>query len=258
MEMAMTKQNKPTKRTFFVIPAVLLMLFIGLQSAYAGDFGYQATNPDGGEVKKAKGDFWTYLGGLLTSSKHVDRIIYLTDTNDFSVGVGYYDWTNSGGTESYLWLRYWDEGGVNSNFHYLSSTGPSSEGWHSIEVYEVDSNTYDFKVDGSSLNTLDCSTTCDDPTIAGVASWGSSTSSSDFVRADFKNLQLDDAGDADSGYISWNTESTDYKCNNWPSSLKFVLPLTGNSIDQVQIDVGSVDECSVNSDVWLYNGGSGG
>lgn len=257
--MTYMQQQKPKQKTFIIIPAILLVLSIGIPSVFAGNYGYQATNPDGGEVTKSKGSFWTYLGGLASSNIHVDRMIYLTDVSGFTVGVGYYDSTNGAGTESYKWLRYWDEGATYDNLHYLSASGPGAEGWSSIEVLEVDSDTYDFKVAGSSQGTLDCHTaSCNNPTITGVASWSTSTSGSDRLKADFKDLTVDDAGDADSGYISWNTESTDYKCNNSPSTLKFELPLASNNIDQVQIDLGSVDECAVNSSVWLYNGGSGG
>jgi len=251
--MTLKQQKKPINRTFFLIPAILL-LSISLPNIYAGDFGYQATNPNGGEVKKVKGDMWTYLSGLSTTNKHVDRIFYITDTGDFSVGVGYYDSTNGVPTESYKWLRYWDEGGVNNNFHFLSATGPSSAGWHSFEVLEVDANTYDLKVDGSSLGTRDCSTaSCPNPTIAGVASWGTSTSSSDFVKADFKNLQHD----VGTGYKGWQAESTDYKCQNSPSSVGF-NKVVDTSMNQIQIDLGATDECSIDLSVWLYNSGGGG
>lgn len=247
-------QNKSSKKTMLFIPVLLLVLTIGMPSAFAGDYGYQAINPTGGEVKKVKGDMWTYVGGLSNSNKHVDRIFYMYDILDFSVGVGYYDWTNGSGTESYKWLRFWDDGGVYSNLHYLSSTGPSSGGWHSGEVYEVSSSTYGFKIDGSSQGNLSlCSGSCPNPTVAGVAAWGTSTSSSDNVKADFKNLKVDTG----SGYSSFNSAASETKCNNSPSSLKFNYPLSGNNIDQVQIDLGSVDECSSNSSVWLYASGGG-
>lgn len=247
-------KNKSSKQTMFLIPVMLLVLTLGIPQAFAGDYGYQGINPSGTEVKKVKGDFWTYVGGLSNSNKHVDRIFYMYDILDFSVGVGYYDWTNGSGTESYKWLRFWDDGGVYSNFHYLSSTGPSSGGWHSAEIYEVDSKTYGFKIDGSSLgNKSHCSVSCPNPTIAGVASWGTSTSASDNVKADFKNLNVD----MGSGYNTWNSASTETKCNNSPSSLKFNYPLASNNVDQAQIDLGSVDECSSNSSVWLYASGGG-
>jgi hypothetical protein len=257
MGMTMTCKQRE-KRTFVFIPALLLILSLGFPNAFAGDYGYQAIDPDGGEVIKSKGRVWTYQNSLSNNGNHIDRILYVTDVGDFTAGVGYYT-SQTSGVETYKWLRYWDEGGTYNNQHWLSSTGPSSASWVTIEVYEVDSNTYAFKAGGSSLGNLDCHVaTCDSTTITGVASWGTSTSSSDSNIAQFDSLVLEDTGDADTGYISWNTEANQLKCNNSPSTMKFEWPLSGNNIDYVVIDAGSTDECSIDSSVWLYNGGSGG
>lgn len=109
---------------------VMTIIPVASQYAFAEMYGYQAIKPSGSftELKSVSGDIYTYLNSITASNKHIDRIIYMTNTNDFTMGVGYYD-SKGTGSESYKWLRYQDNGNLNNNNHWVSSTGPGAETW---------------------------------------------------------------------------------------------------------------------------------
>ncbi len=253
----MTIRTLRSKSKLLFLPVALLTLsMIVIDAAYGSIWGYQAVKPSGSfnEVIGVKGNIFPYKGGINGANQHVDRMAYLTDTANFSVGIGYYDYTDASNVERYRIFRYWDNG-IDNNFHLLTSTDPST--WFTAEVIAISSTIYDFKINGASIGTRSCSTSCPNPTIAGTASWGTGTTSSMNVNANHKDLQL--RRDTDSAYQSWNAVANELKCDEAPNTLGIEYPLANNNIDQIIIDATTAHEClQDNSSPWLYNGGAGG
>lgn len=240
-----------TKIQTTIIALLTIALAVSMTPVFASEYGYQASRAGGGEITDIRGDSFTYLNRLDSNSKHVDTLAYITNTGTFSAGVGYYDKQVSG-TETYQWLKYWDEGATDNNEHWVTVGGPTSETWKGFDIWEVDSDTYDFSIGSQGFNSMDCVSTCPNPTISGVVVYSSAGSDpDDNVKGYFKDLEVDSG----SGWESWDDASDDYKCNNDSSDFDLV---TNSNIDDVIFDIGSVDECASNSSVWLFNGGSGG
>lgn len=236
---------------------------LSFQNAYAAEYGYQAIKPSGSftEIKSVKGEVYTYLNSISIDGKHIDRMIYMTDTNDYTMGVGYYN-SQSSGNESYKWLKYQDNGSINDNFHWLSSTGPSSETWKTLEVIETSTDTFDFKVGGSSIGTKTCDPSCPNLLYAGAVAWGSGTGSDHDVDTGFQKLEF--KRNNDSVFKDWNSNYNTKKCANFPDSsgeVGFNWP-TANNINEVWIDVVTADDCEFTDGTevagWLYNDGAGG
>jgi hypothetical protein len=233
----------------------LLAFVVGMFSVnevFAGEYAYMATNPSGTEVKEIEGEMYVYANRLATNNKHIDTMAYATDLSDFSVGIGYYDSQNSSGSESYKYLRYWNESAMLHNLHYLGSS-ISTGSFVQFALWEVDSDSYDFQVGSQTFSELSCQSTCATPTIAGVVSWSTADSASDNVKSHFRDLVH--LVDSDVTLKSWDAESQEVKCNDYNTDYDYP---TAGDIDEIKFDVAAVDECSSNSSVWLYNGGSGG
>jgi len=253
------------KHTAIDLVAILLVLTsipTVIQYVYADMYGYEAIKPSGSftEIKSVSGEVYTYLNSITTNGQHIDRLIYMTNTNDFSMGVGYYD-TKSGGTEFYKWLRYQDNGSINNNNHWLSTTGPSAETWVSLEVVETSSNVFDFKVSGSSQGTLTCNPSCPNLLIAGAAAWGSGASSSDMnVNTGFQNLKF--KRNTDSTALGWAGNYAIWKCANYPNNQNSVGISFPSGINAMWVDSVVTDACNYTDGTevagYLYNGGAGG
>ncbi len=260
---------KTEKALLMSILLVFSMAIVTSQQSFAATYGYSAVKaiPNGAEVKGVQGDVWTYIGSTITLNKHIDRLIYLTDTGTNTIGAGYWI-VKDGSGEHRHWLKYRDQSSPNDNVHTITTDGPTNENWRNIKV-EITSTsgstkTFTMYVDGVSKGTITC-TSCPNFSIVGATSWGEGTTS-DYanVNGNFNNLKFKRTND--SSYVNWQGNTSDLKCENIPdSSVAFQWPLTGNSQNQVIFDdAASGDECEFpppdtkEHPAWLYNGGFGG
>jgi hypothetical protein len=229
---------------------------------HAEMYGYEAIKPSGSftELTSVSGQMYTYLNSITTNNRHIDRLVYMTNINDFTMGVGYYD-SKSGGTEIYKWLRYQDNGSINNNNHWLASTGPSSEAWTSVEVSETSANVFNFKVNGGSLGTITCNPNCPNLLIAGAAAWGNGASSSEMnVNTGFQSLQF--KRNTDSSAQNWAGNYAIWKCANYPDNANSVGIDFVSGINAFWVDSSVADECEYTDGTeiagYLYNSDAGG
>lgn len=265
LERTSEQRKKHTAISLAVILLAMTIIPVASQSVHADMYGYQAIKPSGSftELKSVSGEIFTYLNSISANNKHIDRIIYMTNTNDFTMGVGYYD-SKGTGSESYKWLRYQDNGNLNDNNHWVSSSGPGSETWQSVEVLETGtSSVYDFKIGSTSQGTLTCNPSCPNLTFAGAAAWGNGASGSDMnVNTGFQNLKF--KRNTDSSSIGWDGNWNLRKCANYPDatgSVGWSLASPPN-INAFWVDSVVDDDCEytdgTESAGYLYNGGAGG
>lgn len=262
----MTFGNK--KHTTIILGIILFTVILiptFSQSASAVMYGYQAIKPIGTftELKSVGGQIYTYTGSITANNQHIDRMVYMTNINDFTMGVGYYD-SKGTGSETYKWMRYQDNGTLNNNNHYVATYGPTAQTWQSVEVYETGtSSLYDFKIGTTSLGTIPCNPSCPNMLYAGAVAWGTGTDSSQMnVNTGFQNLNF--KRNTDTNPVSWNGNINLRKCYNFPDttgSVGWVLatPLNYNAF---WVDSAVGDDCEftdgTESPGYMYNGGAGG
>lgn len=254
-----TKHSK----LFLLIPLVALIMPIAVgENAYADSYGHEGekplqTTPSWSHLTNVKGDIYTYQTSISSGTNtHIDRMVYLTDTNSFSMGAGYYEGTTNTGTEYYRYMYYVDDdGAMNDNQHYLYTTHiPSSPSWVTAEVVESGTSSFSFNVAGYNVGSYSCTGTCTSAVIAGAASWGSDSTSHMNVIADIKNLKLE--RNTDTSYVTWSSvdDGFAYHCENYPETVGLNFP---TNINEMQVNFNTTDLCSVDGD-YLYNEGAGG
>jgi len=198
-------------------------------------YGYMAVTANGtfNKIVAVKGNIYPYNSAM--SSGHIDRMVYAYSyLPELSVGTGHYD-----SSTIFKYFRFFDEG-LNDQFHIISSSSPSN--WYTAEITKVDSNTWNYKINGASIGTWDCDSTCPPTPIAGAASLEISYGDANNVYGWFDVLQL--KRENDSTYQNWQSVANQSKCQENPNDLGFRYYPTANSVNNFLVDATTFHECT--------------